>query len=214
MSFEKLMSELQSLESEQDNMLKALPAGEGEDERIQAAAEEGGMLDEADPDLEREAEDEDEEEEEFLGKSLGLITLEDGSQVEGYDGTELVKSLMDQVDKLGSKQTKSERQMASALEKCVNLIRSQGDLIKSMQDRLERIGGEPRGRKSVVSVVEKPGTTMAKSEENGMDPKDFMLKAHSAFEAGKISGHELTTLDVALRMGAKVDTEIIQKVLS
>lgn len=216
MSFDKLMAELNGLAADQETMRKALPAGDGEDDQnIQAAAAEGGDMDDENDDVDGH-EEPDGDEGQPLGKSLGAVTLEDGTQVEAVDGTELVKSLMDQVEQFGQKQTASESQMAKALESCVTLIKGQGDLIKSLNDKVARLSGEGRGRKTVLNVSEKPaaGTQLAKSEPTGLTGAEFMAKSHAAFDAKKITGVELTTIDVCLRSGTAIDPSVIQKVLS
>lgn len=208
MSFENLLAELKSLEDEQNTMLKALPADDGTDEaKIQAAAEEGGELDEQELD-----EDEDEAEE-LEGAPLGKVTLEDGTEVEAVDGTEMVKALSARVQALEKGQG---GQMLKALNDCFGLIRTQKDLIKSLQNQVQTLGGERRGRKSILSVIERPdaGSQMAKSEPNGMTGQEFMAKSHAAFDAGKINGVELTTIDVSLRSGVPIAPGVIQKVLS
>lgn len=221
MSFDKLLAELDGLATEQETMRKALPAGDGEDDKnIQAAAAEGGdMDDETDPDNDGDAggdKDGDGDGGEPMGKSLGMVTLQSGEQVEAVDGTELVKSLMDQVGKMGAQQTASEQALTKAVETCVTLIKSNNDMVKSLQEEIVKLRGEGRGRKTVLNVSEKPaaGTQLAKSEPTGMTGAEFMAKSHAAFDARKITGTELTTIDVALRTGSPVDPKIIQKVIS
>jgi len=40
-----------------------------------------------------------------------------------------------------------------------------------------------------------------------------MLKANAAFDAGRITGKDLTVCDVALRMGSVLDQNLVNKVL-
>lgn len=216
MGFEKLLAELDSEAQEQETMRKALPADDGADEKkIRAAAAEGGMDGEIDPDIPFE-DDEDEDEEEFIGKSLGMVTLESGEEVEALDGTELVKSLIGKIDSISAKNTETEGQMLKAMEKCLSLIQTQSDLIKSLQAEQNKLRGEGRGRKTVLNVSEKnvAGSQLAKSESAEMNADEFLAKSNSAFDAGKITGLDLTTIDVCLRQGTSIDPAIIQKVLS
>lgn len=215
MSFDKLLAELNSEAQEHETMRKALPADDGKDEeKIQAAAADGGVMDD-DNDVDA-VDNADEGEGELMGKSLGKVTLETGEEVEAVDGTELVKSLIDRVEQLGSKQTATEGQILKALEGCLSLIKSQSELIKSLQTGYNNLRGEGRGRKTVLNVAEKPaaGTQLAKSETPGITAEEFLAKSHAAFDAGKISGLDLTTIDVSLRQGNPIDASIIQKVLS
>lgn len=219
MSFEKLMAELKGLESEQETMSKALPAGEGEDDKnIQAAAAEGGdMVDDEGGEGGEPAAD-DTTDDEPLGKSLGVVTLPNGEKAEAVDGTELVKSLISQVEQLGAKQTESEGNLFKAIETTVGLLKSQGEILKSMQAEIAKLRGEGRGRKTMLSITDKPdaGTQMAKSEPAGVTAEEFLVKSHAAFDAKKISGLELATIDVALRQNkpGDIDPSLIQKVLS
>lgn len=199
-AFEALLGELEI-------MTKALPAAdeaiEG-DKKIAAAAGDG---------------DEDEDDElEGEGKPMAKsfkVTLADGTEVEAEDGTELVKSMIERVE--GNEET-----MAKALGSAVNLIKAQGvqiasavALVKSLQSKVAELSSEGRGRKTVVSVHEKPAPAeLAKSDPQGMSGQEFMAKANAAFDGGKISGKDLTIIDVALRSNVALDNALISKVLS
>lgn len=205
MSFEKLLEDLEV-------MTKSLGEDDGakDDENIQAAADEAGHDDEEADEAGEHAEpdgDEDENGEEPMGKSFAF-TLENGEVIEAMDGTELVKSLMDRVNG-------QEAVMAKALGQTLDLVKAQGDMIKSLQGQVKKLAGEGRGRKAVLSVAEKvpAGQTMAKSEQPGMTLQEFFAKADAAFASGRITGHELTAIDVCRRSGAAIDQGIIAKVI-
>ncbi len=203
MSFEKLLEEL-------DVMVKAMGEEESQDdENIQAAAESDHEDEEADEAGEHAEPDGDEDEngEEPMGKSFAF-TLEDGTVVEAQDGTELVKSLMTRMESTESSMTK-------ALTAAVDLIGKQGEMIKSLQADMKKLSGEGRGRKAVVSVAEKvpAGQTMAKADPQGMSTQEFFAKANQAFSAGKISGQELTVIDVSMRSGMAIDQGLVAKVV-
>lgn len=200
MSFEKLLEELEV-------MAKSIGEDDGDDdEAIQAAAEDGKEGEHAEPDGDEDGEVEgDGDGDEPMGKSFAF-TLEDGTVVEAQDGTELVKSLMARIDT-------TESTIAKALGSAVELIGKQGDMIKSLQAEMKKMAGEGRGRKTVVSVAEKvpTGQTMAKSEP-GMTVRQFFAKANAAFGAGKITGQELTAIDVSIRSGMEIDQGLVAKV--
>lgn len=218
MSFEKMLDELET-------MAKALPSDAGEDdENIQAAAAEGSEGDggdsgegaaaaeaEAGADAGDGAEsaaaaDDDEGEDEGMAKSFSF-TLEDGTVVEAQDGTELVKALMNRVEK-------NEQVLGKSLQTAVTLIKSQGDLIKSLQEKVTTLAGQGRGRKAVVSVTEKP-STLAKSEpaEEGMTGSEFMAKAMTAQAAGRITGMEVARAESHLNKGMQVPADIVARVI-
>lgn len=201
MSFEKLLEDLET-------MAKSLGEDDGakDDENIQAAADDADHADEAGEHAEPDG-DEDDNGEEPMGKSFAF-TLEDGTVVEAQDGTELVKALFDRVES-------TETTMAKALGAAVDMLGKQGEMIKSLQAEVKKLAGEGRGRKAVLSVAEKvpAGQTMAKSEPQGVSAQEFFAKAEQAFAAGRISGQELTVIDVSRRSGMAIDQGLVAKVV-
>lgn len=207
--FDKLMQELNGLQADQETMAKALPADDGKDEeKIQAAAAEGGL--DGDADADGDADDKDGE-----GKPMTKsfkFTLEDGTEVEAQDGTELVKSLGARIDS-------TEQSMVKALDTAIGLIKGQGELIKSLSDRVSKLSGEGRGRKAVVSVVEKPSATthtetMAKSlVPDGMSTDAFFTKALAAQRDGRISGGDIAMAETMLNRGQPIPPSILQRVM-
>jgi len=210
MSFDKLLEELNELETLQ----KAEPVeGAEDDEKIQAAAEDG------DPDMDGddandvtgdeivEDADEVEEEDEPMGKSF-TMKLDDGTEVEAVDGTALVKSLMARVEN-------SEGQMVKAMESAVGLIKSQGDMIKSLQSRVSKLSDSGRGRKTVVSINEKKTASdlrKSQEEEEGITGQQFMAKAMSAQAAGKITGVDVARIESYLNRGLQLPADIVARV--
>ena len=206
MSFEQLLSEIQEMSSEQETMSKALPAEDGKDDKIQAAAEEGGDMEGAGDGTEGAvAESGGEDEDEPMGKSLGAVTLENGETVEAIDGTELVKSLMARVES-------GEEQMQKALTGAIGLIKSQGEMIKSLSEQITKLSNAGRGRKAIVTVTEKTTTPMAKSEPTGMSGQEFMAKALSAQAAGRIRGVDVAAIEGYLNRGMQVPAHLIERV--
>ncbi len=198
MSFEKLMAELSSLSADQETMAKALPADDGKDEeKIQAAAGEGGSDGDADA-----------EGDNPMAKSF-KFTLEDGTEVEAQDGSELVKSLQDRI-------VANETTMAKALESAVGLIKGQASMIKSLSDSVKKLGGEGRGRKAVVSVVEKPApgaSTLAKSDPAGVSHEVFFAKAMAAQKEGRLSGMDIAMAESCLNRGEVIPQSIVARVM-
>lgn len=213
--FEKLMGELQTLGTESDELAKALPADDGKDEKkIQAAAEDGGL--DAGGDAAGEGDGEPDGDEccaPPLAKSM-KVTLEDGTAVEAVDGTALVKALQDQVGALSGKLTETETAMVKSLESAVSVIKSQGELLKSLTEKVAALGNEGRGRKAVVTVHErKDGATLAKSEQPGLTPDEFFAKALEAQKAGRITGSDVAVAEAHLNKGLPVPAGILQRVV-
>lgn len=206
--FADLLKELGEVQSESDTLAKALPAegGEDDDKAIQAAAAEGEP--DADDENPEDGEGEPAGDEKPMTKSMTAMV--DGEEVEAIDATELLKSLDDRIGGV-------ESVLAKALASTLSTVKSQGDLIKSLQSQMTKLAGQGKGRKTVLTVMEKPAAgeqTLAKSQQDGMTPQEFMLKANSAFDARKLTGQELTTIDVALRSGQPIPPALITKALS
>lgn len=220
------MSQYEKLLEELETMAKAMPGDDGaDDDKIQAAAaaanpdadgdgENDVTGDDLNPEgsegLGDEGEGEgDGDDEETMGKSFAL-KLEDGTELEAIDGTELVKSLMARVES-------NEGTVMKALGTAVDLLGKQGDMIKSLQDEVKKLAGEGRGRKTVVSVSEKPvaGATMAKSQgaADGLSANEFMAKALAAQASGRLTGLDVARAESALNKGLPVPQDVVNRVI-
>lgn len=217
------MSQYEKLLEELETMAKAMPGDDAaDDDKIAAAAAEANP--DADGDgkndvtgdglnpegLGDEGEGEgDGDDEETMGKSFAL-KLEDGTELEAIDGTELVKSLMARVES-------NEGTVMKALGTAVDLLGKQGNMIKSLQDEVKNLAGEGRGRKTVVSVSEKPvaGATMAKSQgaADGLSANEFMAKALAAQASGRLTGLDVARAESALNKGLPVPQDVVNRVI-
>ena len=218
------MSQYEKLLEELETMAKAMPGDEGaDDDKIQAAAAA------ANPDADGDGENDvtgddlspeggeglgdkgegDGDDDETMGKSFAL-KLDDGTELEAIDGTELVKSLMARVES-------NEGTVMKALGTAVDLLGKQGDMIKSLQDEVKKLAGEGRGRKTVVSVSEKPvaGATMAKSQgaADGLSANEFMAKALAAQASGRLTGLDVARAESALNKGLPVPQDVVNRVI-
>jgi hypothetical protein len=164
----------------------------GDDAAIAAAAAEAGAADGE------------------FGKSFEF-TDADGNKQKAVDATDLVKSLIERVEA-------HDDTLAKALTAMNGVVSKQGELIKSLTAQVQSLSSQGRGRKTVLTVAEKPDTsTMAKSEgasESGMTAEQFFAKANAAFDAEKLSGRELNVISVSLRGNHPLDPALIQKVIS
>lgn len=224
MSFEKLLSDLDELQKLQksapaDDQLDAEDEGAADvsdDADVAAAAADGADAGEhTEPDADDfGGEPDGDADDEPLGKSF-RFTLEDGQEVEAVDGTELVKSLMARFDAFGSTVAQKEEAMTKALGAAVDLIKSQGEAIATLQTEVKRLASEGRGRKAVVSVAEKPAAgTMMKSEPAGISGEEFMAKALSAQKVGRITALEVSKAEGYLLKGLAVPADIVNRVLA
>lgn len=197
--FDKLLAELSQETENQETLAKSLAAPAADDAKIALAAADGA--DKKNP-----------EDEEDLAKSLdGLNAAATAAGVAVIDGEEFAKS----IDSLGGRMTVAEDVLAKAMDSALGMIRGQGEMIKSLSERVTALSGEGRGRKTVVTVTERQptGEPLAKSNP-GFTVGEVMAKANSAFDAKKITGLELTTLDVALRNGTAPSESVLAKIVS
>jgi hypothetical protein len=127
------------------------------------------------------------------------------------DGEEIFKSL----EALGGRQSVTEETLTKGLTVALGMLKTQGALIKSLNDRVEVLGGTGAGRKTMIQVQERqPLGDLAKSEPAGMTAPEVLAKAGVAFDAKKITGLEFTALDVSLRNGQVPDAGVLNKILS
>ena len=194
MSFENLVKDLEDL----DELRKSQASVEGEGN---TDGGEGDVTVDADADAD-----------EYLGKSFSL-KLENGEELEAIDGTALVKSLMSRMDD----QELTHKEQADTLQKAmglaVDLIKSQGADIDNLKQQVQAIGSSGAGRKTTVSIAEKPEIgQLQKSEPTGMSGKEFLAKAESAMMSGRISGQDLAIVEASLNRGVPVRDDIKDRV--
>ena len=210
MSYEALLEELETLQ-------KSMDQGDSDDEKIAAAAaagddDEDDEHDEADGDEGMGGEGDGDGDEGSMAKSFSF-QLDTGEVVEAVDGTELVKSLQNEVALLKSERETAASQSEKVFQAVLGQLKNQGRLIKSLSAQVEKLSSEGRGRKSIAA----PNAAMAKSmgaDASGLTPDRLLAKANAAFDAGRISGKELTVIDVSLRHGAALDDGLMARVLA
>lgn len=210
MSYEALLEELETLQ-------KSMAQSDSDDEKIAAAAaagddEDDDEHDEPDGDEGMGGEGDGDGDEGPMAKSFSFH-LETGEVIHAVDGTELVKSLQNEVALLKAERQTTASQTEKVFQAVLGQLKSQGEFIKSLSTQVERLSGEGRGRKSVAA----PTAAMAKSmgaNAGGLTPDRVLAKANAAFDAGRISGKELTVIDVSLRHGAALDDGLMARVLA
>lgn len=151
-----------------------------------------------------------------LAKGAFQVTLADGSVVEAQDGTELVKALFTRVDNQEDLMVKALGGTIDMVKSLTGMVNSQDKLIKSMQADLARIGGQPAGRKTLLTVHEQVNT-MTKSltqETAAPTPAEIMAKANTAYDDKRISGQELNEISVAVRMRQPIDGGLLAKAMA
>lgn len=214
------MSEFQALLDEL-TLLKAMPAGGGDtdDKTIQAAAADGNPDADGDGKNDVSGEPDGDEgkggaEDEVFGKSF-QVQLEDGSTVDAFDGTEMMKALWAANAALKvtvAKQADDATTLGKSLQVATDLIKSLQGTVTQLQSDIARIGNTGAGRKTTVNVHEKPtGAPLAKSES--IAPQEFLAKCETAFNAGKLSGRDLARAEAYIGRGATPPAEIVNAVI-
>jgi hypothetical protein len=202
MSYELLLNDLEALQKsyaadEDDKAIRA--AAEGNDEELD---EDGNPI------AKKPAAKPDGDEGKPFGKSFTLIA-EDGTEAEAIDGTDLIKSLQDEVVALGQSAKDEKEDLTKSITILSNVIKSQGSLIKSLQEDVAKLSNQGAGRKSIMA----PTQDMAKSMQP-ISTETFMMKANAAFNAGRISGKELTVCDVSMRHNESIEPALISKIFA
>jgi len=196
------LSAAQAAQTATDVVLaKALPAEvedkEG-DEKIASAAAEGDAKDK-EPDADKD--------DDTFGKSFG-VTLEDGTKVDAYDGTAMMKSLFAEVEK-----TKAVIVAAFDLVKSLqSTVSTQTDMIKSLQADVQRLGSQGRGRTAVLSMHEKPAAVAAVEQPIGITGPELMTKCFAAQKLGKITGSDISRVEAYLNRGIAPPAEILARI--
>jgi len=214
MSFDALMEELNGLESSED-MLKALSSdeetvtdddddrdgdGDGDDKKIQAAAleESGDAIGDQDDDA-------------YMGKSLTVQI--DGKDVEAIDGTRVMELFGKKLDGLETNMGKALTLLRKTVVGRDSVIKQQTTMIKSLQSQVGSLSSQGRGRKAVLSIVDKnPGSS---DQQSGIEPEKFMQMAKSAAADGRINSMESGRVQKLLQNGhgEQISDSVIQKIV-
>lgn len=198
MSYEKLLDELETLQkgyAEAD--AKAAPVDNEDDDELDENGKPVAKQKHIEPDGDEGGLP--------MGKSFSLVD-ENGVETQAVDGTEFVKALHDRVESIDS-------QLGKAVTAVADMLKSQAAQIETLQKSVEAMSKQGVGRKSVLSVTEKPDT-MAKSQQTeGIDGKEFMAKAMDAMKSGRISALEVSIAESSLNRGSLVRQDIVSRVM-
>lgn len=228
--FEKLLGQLTAMADEHTNLAKSMPQG-GEDNA--AAASEGDDAgqggDSATTVAKSQGDDAGAGEGAPAAAASGdegapltkSVTV-DGEEHEVIEVDELVKSIHDLGTRFDSRDevlVKSVQGLMGIAGQQKEMIQAQGQMIKSLQDQITNFGRQGAGRKTVLTVAEKPSVMAKATGEGGDEPEglthqEFLAKSQAAFDDHAISGLEYSTIDVCLRQGQQVNQELVSKVLA
>ena len=165
-----------------------------------------------------------------LNKSF-LLTMADGSEMEAFDGTELLKSLNARLEasegELAAEIQRgqaTEGKVLKSLQAAVGLIaeqmetlKAQGMMIKSLNERIGVLGSTGRGIRSVRAVTDIAGTELNKSlggKAEAMSNQQILAKSLGAMKAGRISGLDATRIETSINLGVPVPAELLSAISS
>lgn len=193
MSFEKLLDDLEELKKSQ-----SVGDDEKGDEKIQAAASGDGVSEDDD-----ESEDENDTGEE-MGKSMSVFDAE-GNPVEAFDATDMVKSLMADITAIKAEREVEHEHLGKSLAMMHDLLKEQGETLKSLGEQVVRLSNEGRGRKAVVTVN---SADITKSEPAAMTNDDLLAKCLTAQSAGRLTAMDVSIAETCINRGMAVPDNI------
>jgi len=171
-----------------------------------------------------------------LNKSF-LLTMADGSEMEAFDGTDMLKSLTARLEaseaELAAEIERghaTEDKVLKSLQAAVGLIaaqtetlKTQGTMIKSLNERVGVLSGIGRGVRSVRAVTDLSGMELNKSlnksltgqghgHGEAMSNQQILAKSLGAMKAGRISGLDATRIEASINLGIPVSAELLSAI--
>lgn len=217
------MNEFQALLEELGTLAKAMPAAGEDDKNIQAAA--GAAGGEGDGKGEGAGagngdggegggQGENQEDDEVFGKSFA-VTLPDGSTVEAFDGTAMMKALNDKVVRLEASNQALAADRDAALQvvtQSIGLFKSLQGTVTKLQADVNRLANAGTGRRAVVNVLDKPGTGQPLAKSDGLSAGDLKAKALEAQRAGRIGATEVARVDAYLGKSLQLPADLLHAI--
>jgi hypothetical protein len=217
--FEKLIGEL---EAEQEQLAKSMSAEaeggdagagegaevEGDEDGDAGAGGEGADGGEGDEDGDAGA---GEEEDGYMGKAFD-VTLPNGDKMKAYDGSRAVAVLLEQNERLAKAQaatTKLLKSLGAQNKKLVEQVKSANDKADELKKSLDAIGDQGRGRRSAVVIM----PNKENGDGEGLQPREFMAKAMSLYQEGKLTSDQITMAEAAIGSGRQVPESIVRAVV-
>ena len=135
------------------------------------------------------------DDDETFGKAF-TVRLDDGTEVDAFDGTAMMKALNTQAKSLKEELGKSRQAMTGAVVLIKSLqttVTSQNDMIKALQADVAKIGASGSGRRAALTVHDKTGAGAHSPAE--VKPSDVMAKALDLFKKGDLGGGDLRRIE-------------------
>lgn len=208
MDFDKLLAELSP-------MHKAMAPADGE-AKIEAAAKEAG----ADTTTVTDDGGKEGGADEPFGKSFP-VTLEDGRVEEAFDATEMLKSMSTRLEAAEAASTQYGTDLDVAREdltksltvtsQLFDIVKAQDGLIKSLRADVARIGAQPTGRRTAVTIAERSPAVVVNDKPSN---EQVMAKAMSLVGGGGLSSSDIATVEMSLQRGMPLPPHIAEALSS
>lgn len=217
-------SNIEQLSDELEALAKAKGEDLGTDERIEGAAEAAGVdvsgegHTEPDGDEGDDNGDDGDGDGDDLGKSFSIETAS-GEKVKAYDATAILKSMSARLETVeGAATDESERRehLGKSMRLIADLLKAQDTQIQDLVSQVSALSREGRGRKTVLTITEKPELAKAIGGESadGIPAGEFMGKAMDAQKAGRITALDVSIAETALNRGSPVPAHIVNRVMA
>lgn len=158
-----------------------------------------------------EDDDEDDDDDETpMGKSFS-VTLPGGEEVEALDGTLIVKALRDDLLSSQGEVRTSLNQIGEVLQRTTAMLKSLASDNATLRAEMDSLASAGRGRKSSLSVHEKPATVVAPAPA-APSRQEVLAKALAAQQAGKISGYEVALAEGYINRGQTLPASLLSRI--
>jgi hypothetical protein len=215
--FTGLLADLEELRKASDPTDKKAKAKDGDadcddaadDRKIEAAAKDGEKQSDKDKDGET------------FGKAF-KVKLEDGTETEAFDGTEMLKAL--HAEHEGLRQTVDTQQddILKAFGMAVTTIRElrtqvaeQSTMLKALQGKVETMGAAGVGRRTMLTIAEKLSPSAGVSGEStksaGPTPGQVLMKAQFMARKGDLDWGLLPRIEAHQGRGSLAPDDLLQR---
>ena len=157
--YQALLDELRDLAAEPLTKSTRPDADDVQDDADIKAAADGDADDDGEPDNDDALDDYDVDDEPDGDASFGKsfqVTLADGRVIEAFDGQSAIGAMQEEIGALRDETRQALGQIAEALQQSTQLIKSLRSDNAELKTRMSAIGASGRGRKSLLTMHDKP----------------------------------------------------------
>lgn len=203
--FDDLLARIEAVGEEQATMAKSMGAGEPDkDDNTDAKVADASSENPEDKD-----DDNDDGDESNTDESMTKSLADSGYEI--VDAEELIKSISTLDERLGG----HEKVLAKALETVLGAVQNQVSIIKSLNEKVEKLSGSGAPRKSVLAISERRSVADPKSaEKQELSTGDLMAKSLSALKTGKISAYDAARLENYVQSGIAPPADLLAQINS